>query len=95
MQWTDGLPNTLVYNFYATPGTTSTLALNTGSGCQDSTGNSWGHTNGWRTSASAAQWLPAMDAERREVEYDNWHRAVERAFGWIKPSERIRRPDEG
>jgi len=43
----------------------------------------------------AAQWLPAMDAERREVEYENWHRAVERAFGWIKPSERIRRPDEG
>ena len=32
---TDGLPNTLVYNFYQTPGTTSTLALNTSSGCED------------------------------------------------------------
>jgi glycerol kinase len=29
-----------------------------------------------------------MSAERREVEYENWQRAVERAFGWIKPSER-------
>jgi glycerol kinase len=38
----------------------------------------------------AAQWLPAMDAERREVEYENWHRAVERTFDWIKPSERLR-----
>jgi glycerol kinase len=36
----------------------------------------------------AAQWLPSMSAERREVEYENWQRAVERAFGWIKPSER-------
>ncbi|GAA4504609.1 glycerol kinase GlpK [Actinoallomurus oryzae] len=33
----------------------------------------------------AAQWLPAMDPARREVEYDNWHRAVERTFDWIKP----------
>ena len=42
----------------------------------------------------AAQWLPTMDAERREVEYDNWHRAVERTFDWIKPSKRLcRRPD--
>ncbi|WP_214417215.1 glycerol kinase GlpK [Sphaerisporangium fuscum] len=32
----------------------------------------------------AAQWLPSMDAKRREEEYDNWHRAVERTFGWIK-----------
>src|ERR1700734_2564917 len=35
---TDGLPNTLVYNFYATPGTTSTLALNNASGCVDANG---------------------------------------------------------
>jgi hypothetical protein len=31
-----------------------------------------------------------MNAERREVEYQNWHRAVERTFDWIKPSERLR-----
>ncbi|MEV7808742.1 glycerol kinase GlpK [Microbispora sp. NPDC088329] len=34
----------------------------------------------------AAQWTPAMDPERREDEYDNWRRAVERALGWIKPT---------
>ncbi|WP_113699847.1 glycerol kinase GlpK [Nonomuraea lactucae] len=33
----------------------------------------------------AAQWLPNMDPERREAEYDNWCRAVERSFGWMKP----------
>jgi glycerol kinase len=33
----------------------------------------------------AAQWLPAMDPARRATEYDNWHRAVERTFDWIKP----------
>ncbi|MBA2950574.1 glycerol kinase GlpK [Streptomyces himalayensis] len=36
----------------------------------------------------AAQWLPDMDPERRESEYDNWQRAVERALGWIKPAKR-------
>ncbi|MEU7694808.1 glycerol kinase GlpK [Microbispora hainanensis] len=34
----------------------------------------------------AAQWTPAMDPARREEEYDNWRRAVERAFDWIKPT---------
>jgi glycerol kinase len=34
----------------------------------------------------AAQWLPGMDPGRRAVEYDNWHRAVERSFDWIKPA---------
>ncbi|MEV4300351.1 glycerol kinase GlpK [Microbispora rosea] len=34
----------------------------------------------------AAQWTPAMDPERREDEYDNWRRAVERALDWIKPT---------
>ncbi|XVQ82287.1 glycerol kinase GlpK [Microbispora siamensis] len=34
----------------------------------------------------AAQWTPAMDPKRREDEYDNWRRAVERAFDWIKPA---------
>jgi glycerol kinase len=33
----------------------------------------------------AGQWLPDMDPERRESEYDNWQRAVERSLGWIKP----------
>jgi glycerol kinase len=33
----------------------------------------------------AGQWQPAMDADRRAEEYDNWQRAVERTFDWIKP----------
>ncbi|NUW43600.1 glycerol kinase GlpK [Nonomuraea rhodomycinica] len=33
----------------------------------------------------AAQWLPSMDPARRESEYDNWRRAVERTFGWLQP----------
>jgi glycerol kinase len=32
----------------------------------------------------AAQWMPSMDPERREAEYANWQRAVERSFGWTK-----------
>jgi len=35
----------------------------------------------------AAQWLPSMDAGRRESEYANWRRAVERTFDWVKPVE--------
>jgi Flp pilus assembly protein TadG len=56
---TDGLPNTLVYNFYQTPGTTSTWALNTPSGCQDATGKTW-NNNGWRNSTSARQWISGI-----------------------------------
>ncbi|MFI8192382.1 glycerol kinase GlpK [Streptomyces sp. NPDC085946] len=33
----------------------------------------------------AGQWLPAMDPDRREAEYDNWRRAVERSLGWVRP----------
>jgi glycerol kinase len=33
----------------------------------------------------AAQWLPAMDPARRDSEYANWQRAVERTFDWLKP----------
>jgi glycerol kinase len=33
----------------------------------------------------AAQWLPSMDPGTRDEEYDNWQRAVERTFDWIKP----------
>lgn len=36
----------------------------------------------------AAQWLPAMDPAHRDTEYDNWRRAVERTFDWIRPSQR-------
>ena len=32
----------------------------------------------------AGQWLPTMDSARRETEYDNWKRAVERSYGWIR-----------
>jgi glycerol kinase len=33
----------------------------------------------------AAQWLPDMDPERRDREYGDWQRAVERSLGWIEP----------
>jgi glycerol kinase len=33
----------------------------------------------------AARWVPSMDPQRRATEYDNWQRAVERTFDWIKP----------
>ena len=32
----------------------------------------------------AAQWLPGMDPARRETEYGNWQRAVERTLDWIQ-----------
>lgn len=35
----------------------------------------------------AARWVPEMSPERREAEYDNWRRAVERTFGWIRTGE--------
>jgi glycerol kinase len=34
----------------------------------------------------AAQWMPAMDPTTRDREYENWRRAVERTFDWIKPT---------
>ena len=34
----------------------------------------------------AAQWMPAMDPAVRDREYENWRRAVERTFDWIKPA---------
>ncbi|MFI0483571.1 glycerol kinase GlpK [Actinomadura sp. 9N215] len=33
----------------------------------------------------AARWVPAMEPGRRAAEYDNWKRAVERTFDWIRP----------
>jgi glycerol kinase len=32
----------------------------------------------------AARWLPQMEASRREREYENWQRAVERTYGWLR-----------
>ncbi|WP_040865249.1 glycerol kinase GlpK [Nocardia exalbida] len=39
----------------------------------------------------AAQWVPSMDAELRAEEYDNWKRAVELTFGWVRSAKRARR----
>ncbi|MEU8310071.1 glycerol kinase GlpK [Actinomadura sp. NPDC048955] len=35
----------------------------------------------------AARWVPAMEPARRAAEYDNWKRAVERTFDWIRAGE--------
>ncbi|MFI5783408.1 glycerol kinase GlpK [Nocardia sp. NPDC051570] len=35
----------------------------------------------WRV---AAQWTPRMDPDLRADEYDNWKRAVELTFGWLR-----------
>ncbi|MGK8509120.1 glycerol kinase GlpK [Nocardia asiatica] len=47
-----------------------------------------GLRNNWRL---AAQWVPRMDPESREEEYDNWKRAVELTFGWVRSQKRTRR----
>jgi Flp pilus assembly protein TadG len=54
---TDGLPNTVAYNFYQTPGTTSTWALNQASGCKDSAGTTW-NGGGWRN--VTRNWTPGI-----------------------------------
>jgi glycerol kinase len=36
----------------------------------------------------AAQWVPDSDPRWRDAEYDNWRRAVERTFNWIRPPAR-------
>ncbi|MGY2010904.1 glycerol kinase GlpK [Nocardia gipuzkoensis] len=46
-----------------------------------------GLRNNWRV---AAQWVPRMDPELREDEYDNWKRAVELTFGWVRSKKRAR-----
>jgi len=58
---TDGLPNTLIYNFYGTPGTTNTLALNSTSGCKDNAGLTVAQ-GGWQTAGSVPSggWLPSI-----------------------------------
>ncbi|WP_174186662.1 glycerol kinase GlpK [Nocardia barduliensis] len=47
-----------------------------------------GLRNNWRL---AAQWVPRMDPASREDEYDNWKRAVELTFGWVRSQKRTRR----
>jgi glycerol kinase len=47
-----------------------------------------GLRNNWRL---AAQWVPRMDPELRAEEYDNWKRAVELTFGWVRSAKRARR----
>ncbi|MGW4326077.1 glycerol kinase GlpK [Nocardia sp. NPDC004573] len=47
-----------------------------------------GLRNNWRL---AAQWVPRMDPELREDEYENWKRAVELTFGWVRSRKRARR----
>jgi hypothetical protein len=62
MLMTDGLPNTLIYNFYSSPGNTSTLALNSSSGCQDTT-KPTGKTiaqGGWKTAALVPSWTSGI-----------------------------------
>jgi glycerol kinase len=46
----------------------------------------------WRDLASlrgnwhrASEWVPNMGAVHRDAEYDNWKRAVERTFDWVRP----------
>jgi glycerol kinase len=39
----------------------------------------------------AAQWVPRMDLELRAEEYENWKRAVELTFGWVRSAKRARR----
>jgi glycerol kinase len=34
----------------------------------------------------AGQWTPTMSAAVRDREYENWKRAVERSFNWIRPA---------
>jgi glycerol kinase len=35
----------------------------------------------------AAEWTPAMPAARRDREYADWKRAVERTFDWVRPEQ--------
>ncbi|MET8427432.1 glycerol kinase GlpK [Nocardia sp. NPDC004860] len=45
-----------------------------------------GLRHNWRV---AAQWLPRMDADLRAEEYDNWKRAVQLTFGWLRPNKPV------
>jgi Flp pilus assembly protein TadG len=54
---TDGLPNTLIYNFYAA--TPAPGALNTNSACQDANNLTFKNA-GWKTVATARQWISGI-----------------------------------
>src|ERR1700685_2238114 len=54
---TDGLPNTLMYNFYTAPPAPG--ALNTTSTCQD-TNNLTYKNGGWKTVATQRQWISGV-----------------------------------
>ena len=58
---TDGLPNTVLYNFYPTPSATrTTLALSANSNCQDAQGNTVASGQGWKTAASVPLWTTGI-----------------------------------
>ncbi|KIA66678.1 glycerol kinase GlpK [Nocardia vulneris] len=44
-----------------------------------------GLRNNWRL---AAQWVPQMDPLHRADEYENWQRAVQLTFGWLRSKRR-------
>jgi Flp pilus assembly protein TadG len=53
---TDGLPNTLIYNFYASSGSN---ALSNASGCKDKNGKTIAQ-GGWASTGVAQTWLPSI-----------------------------------
>ncbi len=58
---TDGLPNTVLYNYYPTPSANrSTLALNANSNCQDTAGYTVASGQGWKTAASVPAWTSGI-----------------------------------
>ena len=65
---TDGLPNTLVYNFYSTPGNTNTLALQNTSGCWDANSMTVAQ-GGWKTAASVQPWTPGTSMNTNGTGY--------------------------
>ncbi len=67
---TDGLPNTLVYNYYSSPGNTHTLTLSNGSGCKDVNAKTVAN-GGWLTAAAVngLQWIPTISMNTNGTGY--------------------------
>jgi Flp pilus assembly protein TadG len=63
---TDGLPNTLVYNFYAS--TPAPGSLNTTSNCQDANNLTY-KNGGWKTVKSARPWIPGIPMNTKGTGY--------------------------
>jgi len=63
---TDGLPNALVYNFYAS--TPATGALNTTSNCQNANNPTY-KNGGWKTVVSARHWTPGIPMNTNGTAY--------------------------